>query len=102
LSGFRACVSWNLFLVHSNKVSTPSLNSGCLAGVSRQILLEVAPSAGVAIEEREITVEEMHAADEVFISSTTREVQPVSHIEDHEYKLAPGPVTERLAQFFAA
>jgi branched-chain amino acid aminotransferase len=96
------CTAANLFLVHSNKVSTPSLNSGCLAGVSRQILLEMAPSAGVAIKEREITVEEMHAADEVFISSTTREVQPVSHIEDHEYKLAPGPVTERLAQFFAA
>ena len=52
------------------------------------------------MEERDVTVEEMWAADELFISSTTREVQPVSSIEDHEYKPAPGPVTERLAQSF--
>ena len=57
-------------------------------------------SSGVPIEERDVTVEEMWAADEVLIASTTREVQPVSSLEDHEYELAPGPVTERLARSF--
>jgi len=95
------CTAANIFLVHSGKVSTPPETSGCLAGVSRQILLEIAPSSGVPIEERGITIEEMHVADEVFISSTTREVQPVSHIEDREYR-PPGPVTERLARSFTA
>jgi branched-chain amino acid aminotransferase len=94
------CTAANLFLVHGDNVSTPSLDSGCLAGVSRQMLLELAPSAGVAIEERKITVGAVQAADEAFISSTTREVQPVSHIGDHEYKPVPGPVTERLARSF--
>ena len=92
------CTAANIFFVHRGNVSTPSHSAGCLAGVSREILLA---SAGVSIAERDITVEEMWAADEMFISSTTREVQPVSSIEDHQYKPAPGPVTERLARSFA-
>jgi branched-chain amino acid aminotransferase len=101
--GFVAeCTAANIFFVHRGRVSTPPESSGCLAGVSRQILLEIALSSGVSIDERDITVEEMWVADEVFISSTTREVQPVSSIEDHEYTPAPGPVTERLARSFTA
>ncbi len=95
------CTAANIFFVHSGRVSTPAQNSGCLAGVSRQILLEIGSSSGVPVGEADITIEEMWAADEVFISSTTREVQPVSSIEDREYKPAPGPVTERLARSFA-
>ena len=95
------CAAANIFFVHGGRVSTPPETSGCLAGVSRQILLEIAPGSGVPIAERDVTVKEMWAADEVFISSTTREVQSVSSIEDHEYKPAPGPVTERLARSFA-
>ena len=94
------CTAANLFFVHNGRVSTPAQNSGCLAGVSRQILLEVGSSSGVPIAEGDLTVEEIWAADEVFISSTTREVQPVSCIENHEYKPAPGPVTKRLARSF--
>jgi branched-chain amino acid aminotransferase len=94
------CTAANIFLVHGGKVSTPSQSSGCLAGISRQILLEIALSSGVPIEERDVTVEEMWTADEVFIASTTREVQPVGSIEGHEYELAPGPVTNRLARSF--
>jgi len=94
------CTAANIFFVHGGRVSTPPQTSGCLAGVSRQILLEIAQSNGVQLGERDVTVEEMWAADEVLISSTTREVQPVSSIEDHEYTPTPGPVTERLARFF--
>ena len=94
------CTAANIFFVHGGKVSTPPETSGCLAGVSRQILLEIAQSASVPIEERDVTVEEMWAADEAFISSTTREAQAVSAIEGHEYKPAPGPATERLARSF--
>lgn len=94
------CTAANILFVRGGRVSTPSERSGCLAGVSRQILLEIARSAGVPIEECNVTAQEMWAADEAFISSTTREVQPVSFIEDHEYRPAPGPLTERLARSF--
>jgi len=89
------CTAANIFFVQGGRVCTPPETSGCLAGVSRQILLEIAQSAGAPIEERNVTVEEMWVAEEVFISSTTREVQAVSAIEDHEYTLAPGPVTAK-------
>lgn len=90
----------NLFIVKRGKVSTPLLSSGCLAGVSRKILLEVAVQAGVQLVERDFGAEEMFAADEVFITSTTRQIQPVSQIEAHIFPQAPGPVTEKLADIF--
>jgi branched-chain amino acid aminotransferase len=96
----RSAPKPTLFFVHGGRVSTPAQNSGCLAGVSRQILLEIGSSSGVPVAEADIAIEEMWAADEVFISSTTREVQPVSCIENHEYKPAPGLVNERLARSF--
>jgi branched-chain amino acid aminotransferase len=86
--------------VKEGKVSTPPLNSGCLAGVSRSILLDEAPKAGLPISERVLYLDDFYTADEVFITSTTRHVQPISHIEKHAIKLAPGPVTEKLEKLF--
>jgi branched-subunit amino acid aminotransferase/4-amino-4-deoxychorismate lyase len=90
----------NLFIVKNGKVSTPLLSSGCLAGVSRKILLEVAPQVGVQVTERDFAAEELFGADEAFITSTTRQIQPVSQIEGHIYSQAPGPVTQKLADAF--
>src|SRR4051794_6972384 len=90
----------NLFIVKNGKVSTPPLSAGCLSGVSRLLLLDMGKSAGVAIEERDFKAEDLFAADEVFITSTTRQVQPVSHIEQHVYAQAPGPITQKLAELF--
>ncbi len=95
------CTAANLFCAHQGKVSTPPLDSGCLPGVSRQVLLEIGPPAGIPMMERVLTVEDLHRADEVFITSTTREVQPVSQIEHFNYRQAPGPVTQKLAQMFS-
>jgi branched-chain amino acid aminotransferase len=92
------CTAANLFCVKEGRISTPPLNSGCLAGVSRAILLEIAAGAGTPIAERALSVEELVAADEVFITSTTRQVQAVDRIEDHTYKV--GPVTEKMAALF--
>ena len=75
------CTAANIFCVRGGDVATPPLNSGCLAGVSRAILLEEAPKIGIAIGERALKLEDFYYADEVFITSTTRHVQPISHIE---------------------
>ena len=95
------CTAANVYCVRSGQVATPPLSSGCLAGVSREILLEISAQAGMAITERTLTLNELYGADEVFISSTTRQVQPVSQIEQHVFKQAPGPLTERYAKLFA-
>ncbi len=94
------CTAANLFCVRGGDVNTPPLASGCLAGVSRQVLLEEAPKIGVSITERTLTLDDINYADEVFITSTTRHVQPISHIEQRAIKQAPGPVTQKLAAFF--
>ena len=93
------CTAANIYIVKDRQTSTPPLSSGCLAGVSRFTLMELAKKAGSPIVERAITKEELFSADEVFITSTTRQVQPVNQIEDHSWN-APGPVTEQFAQVF--
>jgi branched-chain amino acid aminotransferase len=89
----------NLFIVKKGKVITPPLKSGCLAGVSRLILLQSCPAAGAEVVEKDFGPEELFAADEVFITSTTRQVQPVSQVENHTWT-APGPITQKLSEMF--
>jgi branched-chain amino acid aminotransferase len=90
----------NLFIVKKGKVLTPPLSSGCLAGVSRLILLKTAPGAGIEVVEKNFTADELFGASEAFITSTTRQVQPIAQIEEHHYAQAPGPVTTKLAEVF--
>lgn len=95
------CTAANVFCVRGGLVETPPLSSGCLAGVSREVLLEIGPEAGLPIAERPLTLQELLSAEEIFITSTTREVQPVAQIEDHKLAEVPGPVTARLARAFS-
>lgn len=95
------CTAANIFCVRNGEVVTPPLSSGCLPGVTRTTLLEIGQEAGVPIEEATITVQDLYAADEIFITSTTREVQPVSQIEDRQIAQVNGPVTQRLAKVFS-
>jgi len=82
-------------------VWTPPLSSGCLAGVTRSMLFEIAPSAGVRIIEQDLTFEDLASGQEFFISSTTREVAAVGHISPGWDYPAPGPVTQALEEAFA-
>jgi branched-chain amino acid aminotransferase len=94
------CTAANIYCIRGGDVATPPLSSGCLAGVSRAILMEEGPRIGVSITERVLKLEDLYYADEVFITSTTRHVQPIAHIEKRAMKQAPGPVTQKLAKLF--
>jgi branched-chain amino acid aminotransferase len=93
------CTAANIYIVKDGTTSTPPLASGCLAGVSRLTMLELAANEGTPIVERAISKEELFGSDEVFITSTTRQVQPVNQIEDHSWN-APGPVTAKFERMF--
>lgn len=95
------CTAANIFCVHGSAVSTPPSQSGCLLGVTREILVEVAPQVGIEILERRVTLQELFSSDEVFITSTTRSVQAVRQIEDRDVREGLGPITSCLAQTFA-
>jgi branched-chain amino acid aminotransferase len=96
------CTTANIFSVKNGAVLTPPLSSGCLEGVTRSVLLEIAPSAGVPMFEQTLTPEDLYAADEVFITSTNRSLLGVCEIAGHKYPGAPGPIAQKLEHAFAA
>lgn len=79
------CTSANVFVGRGGKLATPPLSSGALPGVSRRVLLEAAPRQGLTIEERPLHRRDLDEADEIFITSSTREVQPVTRLEDRNF-----------------
>ncbi|GAA5119813.1 aminotransferase class IV [Luteolibacter yonseiensis] len=89
----------NLFLVKDGALLTPSSDSGCLPGIGREVLLEIAGSHGIATDERTLGPEDLYEADEIFISSSTRGPVAVSRFEDRD--LVAGPVTRALGIAYA-
>jgi branched-chain amino acid aminotransferase len=94
------CTAANIFLVKGDKVFTPPLSSGCLEGVTRGILMEIAPEAGISVVEQTLRQEDFATADEVFISSTNRNLIGVGDIAGQKIPVAPGPITRRLDELF--
>jgi branched-chain amino acid aminotransferase len=95
------CTAANIFCVRNGEVITPPLSAGCLPGVTRSVLLELGEKIGLGIEEGPLEADDLFSADEVFITSTTREVQPVSQIEDRTITEVNGPITQGLAEAFS-
>jgi len=88
------CTSANIFASIGGEVLTPPLSSGCLPGITREVLLGEIHVPGIRIIEKPLRLEDLAAADEVFITSTTRNLLPVEQIEDrpmgrkHETRMA--------------
>ncbi|MGH9683357.1 MAG: aminotransferase class IV [Candidatus Acidiferrales bacterium] len=96
------CTAANIFCVRGGRVSTPPLDSGCLEGITRSTLIEIGERAGVPVGEQELLPDDLYAADEVFISSTNRNLLPVSEINGRKIAAADGPVTKKLEKAFEA
>lgn len=90
----------NVFCVHDGVLRTPPSSAGCLLGVTRGLLLDLASSLGIACEETDLPVHALAGADEAFLSSTTREAQPIAHVDGVALPAAPGPVTNTLSDAF--
>jgi branched-chain amino acid aminotransferase len=95
------CTAANIFCVRQGRVLTPPLDSGCLEGITRSVLLEIGAAAGVPVEERTLRPEDLYSADELFISSTNRSLLGVGELAGHTFS-APGPITRKLEQVFSA
>lgn len=74
------CTSANVFAVSGEQVWTPPLASGCLPGVTRAVLLEEIRVPGLTVSEKILYTKDLEFADEVFITSTTRDLMPVASI----------------------
>lgn len=87
------CTSANLFALFGDQVVTPPLRtSGCLPGVTRALLLEEIKVPGLSIREGDLTPQEMETADQVFLTSTTRNLLPVLEIEGRLLRQSPQPL----------
>ncbi|MCA1846409.1 MAG: aminotransferase class IV, partial [Actinobacteria bacterium] len=90
----------NVFVVTAGVLRTPPEESGCLLGVTRGLILELAERLGIAVDEAAMPITAVATADEAFISSSTRELQPISSVDGNPLPAAPGPVTTLLADAF--
>lgn len=86
----------NVFVVHGGRLLTPPLGSGCLAGVTRALVIEWAGA-----EEEDLPFDALSSADEAFLSGTTRDVQPIRNVDGMALPAAPGPITRKAAETFA-
>ncbi|MGH9667156.1 MAG: aminotransferase class IV [Bryobacteraceae bacterium] len=75
------CTSANIFIAEGSRVSTPPISSGCLPGVTRALLLEEVRVPGYQVQERVLLPADLEKADQIFITSTTRELLPVLSVE---------------------
>jgi len=94
------CTSANIFAAWGDRVVTPPLSSGCLPGVTRDLLLHEIHVPGIAVTEEDLTLEDLERADEVFITSTTRNLLPVLSVEGIQVR-CEGVVHLLLASVFS-
>jgi branched-chain amino acid aminotransferase len=89
----------NVLLGIDGQLLTPPLSSGCLAGITRELLLEWAAKEGLPVEERAVPLEVLATAEDVVLTSSTRDVQRVSVVDGRE--LRGGETGTAAAELFA-
>ena len=90
----------NVFVVLDGTVRTPPLDSGCLAGITRELVLEWCREDGLEIVEEAMPLDVLEHADEVFLTSSIKDVFPVSAVDGRELG-GPGPVTTAAREVWA-
>lgn len=93
----------SVFLVRNSQVQTPTLALGILPGITRDFVVALAREQGLVVSERLLTIHDAYRADEVFVTSSVREVVPVVAIDGVAIQAGkPGPITQRLIQAYRA
>ncbi len=91
--------SSNIFAVIGGKLATPASN--ILEGVTRMVLLEILPAAGVPVEVRDFSIDELRGASEAFLAASNKEIMPVTKIDGAPVgDGAVGPITQKVMEVF--
>ncbi|HEU5143697.1 MAG TPA: aminotransferase class IV [Dermatophilaceae bacterium] len=93
------CTGSNIFVVIGGEVLTPPVGSGLLPGITRELVIEWCREAGIPVREEALPLTVLDEADEVFITSSTKDVLPIERVGERELQ-APGAVTARVAELF--
>ena len=79
----------NVFWTRDNTLFTPPVNSGCLSGITRGMILELAIALKLPTSQQDITPTELGNAESVFLTNSVREIQPVIQIDDKSIAISP-------------
>jgi branched-subunit amino acid aminotransferase/4-amino-4-deoxychorismate lyase len=91
----------NVFAVFGRTLHTPPLEAGCLPGITRQIILELAQRANLRVREAPIEAARLDRASEIFLTGSVIEVLPVSILDGTAVgKVVPGPITTQLSRAY--
>jgi len=97
------CSQANFFMVRNGAALTPKSEAGLLEGVTRGFLFEIGRDLGIDVREETLYPKDLESADEMFITSTTRELSPVVNVDDRVVGAGkPGPVTQKLLARYQA
>jgi branched-chain amino acid aminotransferase len=95
------CSQANFFMVRSGVVLTPTSEAGLLEGITRAFLFEVGKDIGIDVQEATLFPRDLESADEAFITSTTRELSPVTSIDNRPVGTGKvGAITKRMLEGF--
>jgi len=96
----RECAASNIFCVKGGVIYTPPLSKYILPGIERQTIINIARAHHLPLKEEDFDLEFFKAADEIFMSSSTKEVLPVKELDGKTITNTPGEVSRKLMQFF--
>lgn len=95
------CTTSNLFIVRGGAAVTPPLTAGLLPGITREYLFDIGREVGIEVREEVLRDEDLFGADEAFLTSTTRELVPITQVNGRPVGPGkPGPVTQALLEGF--
>jgi len=93
------CTRTNIFLVKNRKIYTPSLDCGCLEGITREAIFVLAKGRGMKVYEKKLTKKDMFTADEVFLTNSLVGVIPVSSCDKKTFAFSVrSEITQMLMQ----
>ena len=79
------CISSNIFLVSDNKIVTPPLTEGCISGIMREVIIQIATGTDYILKERGILEKDIINAEEIFITNAISGIQWVGAYKDRRY-----------------
>ena len=91
----------NIFIARDGKLYTPPLSAGCLGGITRDSMMQIARGEGIEVYEADLIRTDLYTADEAFFTGTAAEVVPIREVDDREVG-EPGPIARRLIEVFHA
>jgi len=94
------CATSNFFIIKNNVLITPKEN--VLLGITRKVVIDLAQKNNIKVEERDITIEELHQADEAFLTASFKEVVPVVKVDEKMIGNGHvGPLSKKMFALFS-